>query len=235
VLVLIISVAVVGPVAAHYGQDSSETYGAAAIASLIWDGAWVGIAYLLARRTGASFANLGLRRPIYIIHDLYDTLRRQVHSATAIWVPRLPLAILAGYAAAFFCVEVYGIAISLLGLDFLQPAAQLPKDVFNSDIVVAMTGVVVVASAPIAEEILFRGFLFGGLRRYLPFWSAALLSGFIFSLAHGNVGLIIPFTFVGAILAYTYERSGSIFASMGVHFIFNTVSFTLILLFPNLR
>jgi membrane protease YdiL (CAAX protease family) len=69
----------------------------------------------------------------------------------------------------------------------------------------------------------------------MPFWAAALASGFIFSLAHGNVGLIIPFTLVGAILAYTYERSGTIFASMGVHFVFNTVSFTLILLFPELR
>jgi membrane protease YdiL (CAAX protease family) len=234
-LVFVISVAIVGPVAGHYGDESPETYGASSIASLVWDAAWVATAYLLVRRTGASFVNLGLRRPVYIARDVYDMLRRRAHQATALWLPRLPLAILAGYAAAFLSVEVYGIVVSLLGLGFLEPGEQLPKALFDSDVVVALTGAVIVFAAPVAEEILFRGFLFGGLRRYMPFWAAALASGFIFSLAHGNVGLIIPFTLVGAILAYTYERSGTIFASMGVHFVFNTVSFTLILLFPELR
>jgi membrane protease YdiL (CAAX protease family) len=37
------------------------------------------------------------------------------------------------------------------------------------------------------------------------------------------------------ILAYTYDRTGSIFADISVHFVFNAVSFCLILLVPGAR
>ena len=40
---------------------------------------------------------------------------------------------------------------------------------------------------------------------------------------------------VGAILAFSYERSGTILAPMSVHFIFNGVSFLILLLVPSVR
>jgi membrane protease YdiL (CAAX protease family) len=84
--------------------------------------------------------------------------------------------------------------------------------------------------APISEEIFFRGFLFGGLSRYMSFLPAGLLSGIIFASAHAQSGLIIPFTIVGMILAATYRRTGMIYTSMGVHFLFNAISFTALVL-----
>jgi membrane protease YdiL (CAAX protease family) len=84
--------------------------------------------------------------------------------------------------------------------------------------------------APIGEELLFRAFLFGGLRRYLPFLPAAMISGLCFSLAHGQLGLILPFAGVGMLFAYVYERTRTIYASMSVHFLFNLVSMTVLIL-----
>jgi hypothetical protein len=150
-------------------------------------------------------------------------------------MPRPAAAVIVGYALAYATVIIYGVIVQVTGASFLEPSEQLPKGLFDSSIVVAMTGIAIVMGAPIAEEVLFRGFLFGGLRRYMPIVPAMLVSGLIFSLAHFNVGLIIPFTLVGAILAYVYERSGSLYANIGVHFLFNLTSFSFILLFPQLR
>ena len=40
--------------------------------------------------------------------------------------------------------------------------------------------------------------------------------------------LIIPFMLVGAILSYFYERNRSIYVNIGIHFIFNFLSFMLL-------
>ena len=59
-----------------------------------------------------------------------------------------------------------------------------------------------------AEETFFRGFLFGGLEKRLGIFWAALASGFLFSLAHGQVSTLVPFTFVGMMLAWAYVVHG---------------------------
>jgi membrane protease YdiL (CAAX protease family) len=47
-------------------------------------------------------------------------------------------------------------------------------------------------------------------------------------MAHTQLGLIIPFAAIGFILAFLYQRTGSIFVSMSLHFLFNLISFTLL-------
>jgi membrane protease YdiL (CAAX protease family) len=79
--------------------------------------------------------------------------------------------------------------------------------------------------APFAEEVIFRGFLLGGLMKWFPAWAAVLISGALFGAVHGQQGVIIPIAMIGILLAVVYLRANSIFASMGTHFLFNTVSF----------
>lgn len=58
------------------------------------------------------------------------------------------------------------------------------------------------------------------------FWSAALISGLLFAAFHGQAGLLIPFTGVGALFAWLYRRSGSLWANIVAHAGFNLISFT---------
>jgi membrane protease YdiL (CAAX protease family) len=86
--------------------------------------------------------------------------------------------------------------------------------------------------APLGEEIFFRGFIFAGLIRFAgPAW-AMLVSGFIFSIFHvtspETAGLVVPFTAVGALFAWLYYRTGSLWPSIGAHLLFNLVSFVLL-------
>ena len=139
------------------------------------------------------------------------------------------------YIASMAIVVSYSEIISALGLDALKPSQQLSDPFFKHDWLIAMIGFSVVMTAPVAEEIFFRGFLFAGLRKRLPFVAAGLISGAVFSLAHADPGLILPFTLVGFILAFTYERTGSLYASMGVHFLFNAISFLALVFVPGAR
>ena len=88
----------------------------------------------------------------------------------------------------------------------------------------------VVVLAPLAEEALFRGLLYGGFRRRLPLWAAAGLSAVIFGGAHMNVSLFVPLTLAGLILAMVFEKSQSLWPSTVAHATLNGVSVLLALL-----
>jgi membrane protease YdiL (CAAX protease family) len=93
-------------------------------------------------------------------------------------------------------------------------------------------GVLIVLVAPISEEIFFRGFLLGGLRRSMPFWFAAALSSGIWGLFHytdpDSWGVVLQLSIFGLALSWLYRRTGSIWPTIGVHLINNAIAFTLL-------
>ena len=126
----------------------------------------------------------------------------------------------------FAVVVVYTVIVQLIGVDDLLPQSTLEGDVFDNRALVVMAGILAVLAAPVAEETFFRGFLFGGLVKRLGIFGAALASGFLFSLAHAQPTTLIPFTFVGMVLAWSYVYTGSIWTNIGAHLVFNLISFS---------
>lgn len=78
--------------------------------------------------------------------------------------------------------------------------------------------------APIAEELFFRGILFGSFRDYFPLLPSAAIAGGLFALLHGEFQSVLPLWLLGSYLCYVYERSGSIKVVITMHFLQNTVS-----------
>jgi CAAX protease family protein len=124
---------------------------------------------------------------------------------------------------------VHSIAQALLGHNVSNPE-QVPSDVKGAYL--AVSGVVVVGLAPLAEEAFFRGFLYKGLRRRFAVWPAALISASFFGLVHFaglTYLLIIPsLIVVGVVLALVYERRQSLMASVAAHAVFNLIGFLFI-------
>lgn len=75
--------------------------------------------------------------------------------------------------------------------------------------------------APLVEEILFRGLVFGRLKKAMPTWLALVLSSFIFGLMHGQILWICYTTLVGLVLGLAAWKTDSILAPMFMHFAFN--------------
>lgn len=76
---------------------------------------------------------------------------------------------------------------------------------------------------PIVEEIMFRGLLFGILKRRLPFGAATFLSSLAFGIGHGNAMQIGYALIAGMILCTLYYYTKSIYASIIAHGVFNLV------------
>jgi uncharacterized protein len=99
----------------------------------------------------------------------------------------------------------------------------------HGDIGTVMAGFLIIVVAPLSEEIFFRGFLFGGFRRRLPFVFAALISGVIFGLFHytgaGSFAVVPQLAFLGFLLCAVYEETGSIYPTIALHMLNNTLAF----------
>lgn len=88
-------------------------------------------------------------------------------------------------------------------------------------ILVVIAAVVI---APLAEETLFRGFVYGVLKRYTDAPFAALSSSLMFAIVHMHVGSLVPLWMLAVLFCIAYEISGCLLAPMLLHAIFNGVS-----------
>ena len=83
--------------------------------------------------------------------------------------------------------------------------------------------------APIAEEILFRGYMFTALRNWAGVLGGALISGAMFGLVHLDpdrpVAFLVPLAVFGVVLALLYWRTGSLLPCIALHSINNSLAF----------
>jgi len=87
---------------------------------------------------------------------------------------------------------------------------------------------IMVVVLPTCEELLFRGALYGGLRRVLHPVAAVVISALLFGVAHGNVTtLLLPVTALGVALALLYERTASLTVPILFHALHNGLTLAL--------
>jgi membrane protease YdiL (CAAX protease family) len=84
--------------------------------------------------------------------------------------------------------------------------------------------IVIGVIGPIFEEILFRGLVFGEMRKISKVWVALLIQALLFGVIHFNVVQGIYAFLAGLLLGYIYYRSNSIVAPMIMHISINASS-----------
>lgn len=171
-------------------------------------------------------------------------------AVTALYVRRYPGAVrkLFGPVNPSGRAVAYGIGAGIVGLllfavglgnllQFIANAmrSELPevqegfREVAERTSVAPLLVVYSVLIGPFAEELFYRGMLFSALRRRLDLWPAMGISGFVFGLSHLQTTLegtllvaliVIPF---GMLLAWVYERTGTLVAPLAAHATFNLV------------
>ena len=112
-------------------------------------------------------------------------------------------------AGAASVVYLFG----LDALDLLESAVRESKSYASLGL---WTLPLALVAAPIFEEFIFRGLIFGGMRRSFGVWPAALASASIFAIVHPAFS-IIPVFILGTCAALVYERSRSLLAPMIAH------------------
>ena len=180
---------------------------------------FVGVVGAIVRLYGSSLAKIGLRRP---------TLRQ------------VGLGLGLGLALFFLANNVLGTlqqnlirAISPHTLDALRAASdklsaegvflKLPHP--SVKLLFAIGGAV---AAPIGEEVFFRGLIYNMLKARTGVVPAIVLSGLCFALVHVAPLAIAPIWIMGMILAYIYERTGSLTITILMHVVNNSLAFVLL-------
>jgi membrane protease YdiL (CAAX protease family) len=138
---------------------------------------------------------------------------------------RLGLRRFRGDAIGWMVVTLVGyyLAAALFAALFVAPEQEdIGRDLGlggESVLAAAVAVILIVGLAPIAEELFFRGFLFGGLRTRLPLWPSALIAGAIFGLIHAPTGItaVVPLAMLGVGLSWLYEKTGSLWPPVILH------------------
>lgn len=84
-----------------------------------------------------------------------------------------------------------------------------------------LLGVLAVVVAPLAEEIFFRGFLYGVVKRFTDRWFAAIFSALVFAAVHQHVGSLVPLFLLAIGFALAYESTGCLLVPVFMHALFN--------------
>ena len=124
----------------------------------------------------------------------------------------------------------YAINLLLMGIavvfpDMFKAYEELAKNFDLSTAPPALMILVVCLFGPLVEELVFRGMIYGRLRRAFSIAPAAIISGLLFGIFHMNWVQGIYATIFGIILAYVYEKTGTIWGSVLLHMCFNSASY----------
>lgn len=148
--------------------------------------------------------------------------RKMILTGVLAYFSCIPL-VLAAYAIGFTFYKTQGSSNPIIAL--VMEAAR------SSNIVATVVFYFTVGVlAPLCEESLFRGFLYSSLRRKLSIAPSILISALLFAAAHMDPGGFIALATLGAVFAFLTEKTKSILPGMIAHGLWNSGTFSLVLM-----
>ncbi|MEO5950409.1 MAG: type II CAAX endopeptidase family protein [Candidatus Saccharimonadales bacterium] len=165
-------------------------------------------------------------------------LKKQTVSRVLIGLTRLPSWKDILLAPAGFVIYFIASAVVMVLLAQFIPALNLneAQDIIfkglseQYEFILAFLALVVIA--PIAEEILFRGYLYGKLKRAVPTWVAMLMTSALFGLVHFQWNVSIDVFILSLVLCSLREVTGNISAGILLHMLKNGIAFYFLFINP---
>lgn len=142
-----------------------------------------------------------------------------------------PIGYIASMAATMAVLLVIQAFVPSFNLQETQDVGFRMESLYsNADKMVAFAALVILA--PIAEELIFRGYLYGKLRTRLSAIPAIILVSVLFGFMHGqwNVGIVVGV--MSIFLCIARELTGTIYAGILMHMIRNGLAFYLLYINP---
>lgn len=212
------------------------------VAGYIWTSVQLGVSYA---GFDTTVLNVVMTAAIYllslgIVLIVPWTLKRRRTSLEMLGLQRLLSWKDIGLAPAGFVVYMV-VSVVLLGIvTALLPgfdAEQVQQNGFEGitlqyQYYLAFATLVVIA--PVAEEILFRGYLYGKLRTKVPLWAAILAVSILFAAIHGQWNVAVDVFALSIVLCVLRELTGSIWSGILLHMIKNGVAFYFLFVSPTI-
>lgn len=135
----------------------------------------------------------------------------------------------AGYSVLLIGGMLLSLALeSFSGITPLQVGLELMGEHTAVSILIYLLLLAVVA--PLAEELLFRGYLYPALREKMSKFAAVGISAILFALLHMNPVATVPIIVIGIVLAMLYETTRSVIPCAVCHAMNNLLVFCVLML-----
>lgn len=103
---------------------------------------------------------------------------------------------------------------------------------FGVEYILAFIALVIIA--PVAEEVIFRGYLYGNLRKNISVWWAIIITSVLFGFVHGAWNLAIDTFALSVVLCLLREKTGSLWSPILLHMAKNGLAFYILFINPSL-
>jgi len=150
------------------------------------------------------------------------------------WSPDFRLAKSVGIAISLF------VAAWLIAAYFGAKKTDLDQILDSSRAAALTLAFIAVATAPLIEEMIYRGLLYSALQRAIGKWLAIVVVASMFAGLHvyqyrQNIGAILSISLLSFVLTFIRARTGRLLPCFVIHLAFNGVQSLIIILEPYLR
>ena len=127
----------------------------------------------------------------------------------------------------------------LLNLLKIKPPPQPIVGLFLAEknmTLILVSSAIAAVFGPVVEEIFFRGVMYNAVKRKLGVFWGIVITSVLFSVLHTHapqyfLAGFLPIAILGAVLAYLYEKTGSLIPSITLHVLNNVGSIFMVFLF----
>lgn len=169
--------------------------------------------------------------PIWLKRDKFNFSEFKINKAIS-WTD-IGLALAGIVVYVIFSITLINIVIALVpGFDINQAQDVGFNDRLSESYQYYLALITLVIIAPIAEEMLFRGYFFSKLRRLFPFWISAVVVSIVFGLVHMAWNVAIDVFALSLVLCYLREITNSIWASILLHMSKNAIAYFVLFIYP---
>lgn len=145
---------------------------------------------------------------------------------------------LLGYVALVpLLIGIIAVIAYILSLTKYVPEQQPVVQLFfkeKSTTLLLYTSLFAAIAGPVIEELFFRGFMYNAVKKRIGVFWAALITAAFFAMLHAHAVGFFPILAIGLLLAYLYEKTGTLVASITVHVMHNLSMVALVFLVKQL-
>lgn len=150
------------------------------------------------------------------------------------WSPNFGLALSSALAILLFFMTL--LLIGFLG----GQKTELDRILESSRAAAISLAIIAVATAPLVEEMIYRGLLYSAFQRVIGQWGAVAVVTSMFAGLHviqywPNAGAILSITLLSLALTLIRARTGRLLPCFVVHLVFNGIQSVIIIIEPYLR
>jgi len=150
------------------------------------------------------------------------------------WSPNFGL-----WRSSALAISLFIVTIVLVGF-FGGQKTDLDRIIESSRATAVTLAIIAVATAPLVEELIYRGLLYSAFQRAVGQWGAVIIVASMFAGLHvvqywPNAGAISSITMLSVVLTLIRARTGRLLPCFVVHLVFNGVQSVIILVEPYIR